>query len=83
MRRRDSGFAMLFVLLMAGIVAITLYMALPRAAFEAQRDKEQTLIDRGSQYKRAVQLYVRKNKRWPAKIEDLESTNGQRYLRRR
>ena len=82
-RRPDSGFAMLFVLLMAGIVAITLYLSMPRAAFEAQREKEQTLIDRGSQYKRAVQLYVRQNKRWPAKIEDLESTNGKRYLRRR
>jgi type II secretory pathway pseudopilin PulG len=74
---------MLFVLLMAGVIAITLYMSLPRAAFEAQREKEQTLIDRGNQYKRAIQLYVRQNKRWPAKIEDLENTNGKRYLRRR
>ena len=82
-RRQDSGFAMLFVLLMAALVAITLYKALPRAAFEAEREKEQTLIDRGSQYKRAIQLYVRQNKRWPAKIEDLESTNGKRYLRKR
>jgi type II secretory pathway pseudopilin PulG len=82
-RRRDSGFAMLFVLLMAGLVAITLYKALPRAAFEAEREKEQSLIDRGSQYKRAIQLYVRQNKRWPAKIEDLENTNGKRYLRKR
>jgi type II secretory pathway pseudopilin PulG len=83
MRRRESGFAMLFVLLMAGMVAITLYMALPRMAFESQRDKEQALMDAGGQYKRAVQLYVRQNKRWPAKIEDLESTNGKRYLRKR
>jgi type II secretory pathway pseudopilin PulG len=81
--KQERGFAMLFVLLMAGLVAITLYMALPRAAFEAQREKEQTLIDRGSQYKRAVQLYVRQNKRWPAKIEDLENTNGKRFLRKR
>jgi hypothetical protein len=83
MRRQERGFAMLFVLLMAGMIAITLYLALPRAAFEAQREKEQTLIDRGSQYKRAIQLYVRQNKRWPAKVEDLEDTNGKRYLRRR
>jgi hypothetical protein len=74
---------MLFVLLMAGLVAITLYMALPRFAFEAERDKEDTLVYRGEQYKRAIQLYVRQNKRWPAKIEDLEDTNGKRYLRKR
>jgi type II secretory pathway pseudopilin PulG len=80
---REAGFAMLFVLLMASLVAITFYMALPRFAFEAQRDKEQTLIDRGEQYKRAIQVYVRQNKRFPAKIEDLEDTNGKRYLRKR
>jgi hypothetical protein len=74
---------MLFVLLMASLVAITLYLALPRFAFEAQRDKEDTLIYRGEQYKRAIQLYVRQNKRWPAKVEDLEDTNGKRYLRKR
>jgi type II secretory pathway pseudopilin PulG len=83
MKRGREGFAMLYVLLMAGIVAIMLYQALPRAAFEAERDKEQSLVDRGEQYKRAIQLYVRQNKRWPAKIEDLENTNGKRFLRKR
>ncbi len=82
-KRSQSGFAMLFVLLMAALVAITLYMAMPRFAFEAERDKEDTLVYRGEQYKRAIQLYVRQNKRWPAKIEDLEDTNGKRYLRKR
>lgn len=85
MKRRssESGFAMLLIFAMASIVAISLYFALPRVAFESQRDKEQTLIDRGEQYKRSIQLFVRKNKRWPAKVEDLENTNGIRYLRRR
>jgi hypothetical protein len=82
-RDREGGFALLLVFAMASIMAISLYYSLPRVAFEAQRDKEQTLIDRGEQYKRAVQLYVRKNKRWPAKVEDLESSNGLRFLRRR
>jgi hypothetical protein len=84
-RPRDpqSGFALLLIFAMASIVAISLYYSLPRASFEAQRDKEQTLIDRGEQYKRAIQLYVRKNKRWPAKVEDLENSNSIRYLRRR
>jgi hypothetical protein len=79
----ESGFAMLLVFVMAAAIAISLYYAMPRVAFESQRDKEQTLIDRGEQYKRAIQLYVRQNRRWPAKVEDLESTNGKRYLRRR
>ena len=78
----ESGFALLLVFAMASIIAITLFYALPRASFEAQRDKEQLLIDRGEQYTRAIQLYVRKFKRFPAKMEDLENTNGVRFLRR-
>ncbi len=82
MKRRDqSGFALLFVFAMAAIIAITLYVALPRVAFEAQRDKEELLIVRGEQYKRAIQLYVRKFKRFPGKIEDLDNANGIRFLR--
>jgi hypothetical protein len=52
-------------------------------AFESQRDKEELLMERGSQFKRAIQLFVVANKRYPAKIEDLENTNDKRYLRRR
>src|SRR5712691_2340335 len=86
MRRRaerQRGFAMLLVFVMAAAVAITLYKELPRVAFEAQRNKEQLLIQRGEQYSRAIQLYVRKFKKYPAKIEDLEETNQIRFLRRR
>jgi len=77
-----SGYALLFVYMMAATVAIMLYMELPRAAFEAQRDKEQLLVDRGEQYKRAVQLYVRKFNRFPADMQALENTQNIRFLRR-
>jgi type II secretory pathway pseudopilin PulG len=82
-RRSQSGFALLFVFAMAAIVAIMLYLELPRVAFEAQRAKEQLLIDRGEQYKRAIKLYVRRFNRYPATIEQLENTNNIRFLRRR
>ena len=78
---KKSGFALLFVFAMAAIVAISLYSVLPIISFEAQRDKEELLIERGGQYKRAIGLYVRKFKRYPAKMEDLDSANGQRFLR--
>lgn len=83
-RQRERGFALLLVFLMASAVAMMLYMQLPRQAFESERDKEQLLIDRGEQYKRAIYMYyVQNNRQWPSKIEDLESTNNHRYLRRR
>src|SRR5438445_13648618 len=54
-----------------------------RVAFETQRDREDLLIERGEQYKRAIQLYVVANKRFPSKLEKLDKTNAKRYLRRR
>jgi hypothetical protein len=74
---------MLLVFLMAAMIAIALYKELPRVAFEAQRTKEQLLMERGQQYTRAIQLFVRKMSRYPATIEELESTNNIRFLRKR
>lgn len=79
------GFALLMVFVMAATICIALYMAAPKVAFEAQRAKEDMLIQRGEQYKRAIQLFVRKSggARYPATLDDLENTNGIRFLRRR
>jgi hypothetical protein len=82
-RRNESGFALLLVFLMAAMIAITLYLEIPRVAFDAQRQKEDLLIYRGEQYKRAIEVFAKANKRYPAKIEDLENTNNRHYLRRR
>src|SRR5439155_15653096 len=82
-RRQDSGFALLLVLLMGAVIAITLYKEIPRIAFESQRQKEQLLIERGEQYKRAIFIFVKANNRWPTRIEELESFNNRHYLRKR
>jgi type II secretory pathway pseudopilin PulG len=79
----ESGYAMLLVFLLAAVIALALYNELPRVAFQAQRAKEQLLIERGEQYKRAIQLFVRKVGRYPATIEELESLNNIRFLRKR
>ena len=82
-RRRESGFALLVIFLIAAAVAFTMYQELPRAAFESARDKEQLLIDRGNQYKRAIEVFYAVNKRYPAEIKDSENTNDKRFLRHR
>ena len=82
-RKNQGGFALLLIFLMASVVAITLYMELPRVAMQSQRDKEETLIDRGEQYKRAIQLFVKKANRYPGDIKELESFQNQRFLRHR
>lgn len=85
-RRRHSqegGFALLVVFLLAAAIAISLYMEIPRVAFETQRDRELLTVERAQEYQRAVQLFVRANKRYPSKLEDLENFNDKRYLRHR
>src|SRR5579871_4466718 len=82
-REQESGFALLLVFVLAAVIAISLYMEMPRVAFEKQRDREQILVDRGHAYQRAIQLYYRKFGKYPASIDDLESTNNLRFLRRK
>lgn len=82
-RNSESGYALLLIFAMAAVVAITLYKEVPRVAFEAQRDKEQLLVDRGQEYQRAVTLFVHKYNRFPGSMDELENTNRERYLRRK
>jgi hypothetical protein len=82
-KQGERGFALLIVFLLAGAIALMLYSQMPRVAFESEREKEALLQDRGKQYVRAIQTYYVAFKKWPTKIEDLENTNNQRFLRRR
>jgi hypothetical protein len=82
-RRSERGYALLLVFAMASAMAVLLYKEVPRVLFEAQRNKEQLLIERGEQYKRAIQVYYRKNKKLPQRIEDLERGTETRFLRHR
>lgn len=82
-RSSERGYALIFVFAMSAMMAMTLYMELPRLALEMQRSREETLISRGEQYARAIKVFARKNKRYPQTIEELENTNGVRFLRRR
>jgi type II secretory pathway pseudopilin PulG len=75
-RSREGGYALLFVLFLTAVLAVTLTRALPQIAMQSQRVREERLIYRGEQYKRAIQLYFRKYKKYPSSIDDLEETNG-------
>ena len=59
-REREGGFALLLVFVMAAVIGITLYMELPRLAFQVQRQKEQMLMERGQQYQLAIRRYMQR-----------------------
>jgi hypothetical protein len=82
-RGNESGFALLLVFVMAAAIAITMFIEVPRIAFESQRAREQMAIDRGLQYKRAIQLFYRKYQTFPQTLDDLETTRNIRFLRHR
>lgn len=82
-RNQSGGYILLALIFAAALVAISLALTLPRAAMRAQGIREERLIYRGKQYERAIRLYFRENKKYPEELEDLEDTNGVRYLRRR
>ena len=82
-RNPEGGYALLAILLGAVMLSILLVKALPREAMSAQRIREERLIDRGEEYARAIELYFREHQKYPQELDDLEDTNGVRYLRKR
>jgi type II secretory pathway pseudopilin PulG len=79
----EQGFMLLVLMLFVALLTIAAVAIAPSIVFEVRRDHEQELIHRGVQYSRAVQHYYKKFKRYPTRIEDLESTNNLRFLRKR
>ena len=82
-RSSERGYILLVLSMFVALLAIGLMQALPTALVQTQREREEELIFRGEQYSRAVQNYVRKFGRYPSSMDDLEDTNGVRFLRRR
>lgn len=74
---------MLTLLLAMALLAIFAAAIVPSIAFDIKRDREEEMIHRGVQYSRAIRAYYKKFGRYPTKIEDLESANNLRFLRKR
>ena len=79
----EDGYLLLTVLVMIFLMLLALSVAAPRVAKQIQRDKEQEAVQRGLQYKRAIQLYYKKFGAYPTDLKQLENTNQIRFLRKR
>jgi len=82
-RRSEHGYIMLTLLLAMALMAIFAGVIVSSIAFDVKRDREEEMIHRGVQYSRAIRSYYKKFGRYPTKIEDLESANNLRFLRKR
>jgi type II secretory pathway pseudopilin PulG len=83
LRRAQEGYILLSLLLMVALLIIAAAAVLPSISFQIKRDREQELIHRGVQYSRAIRNYYKKFGRYPTRIEELESSNNLRFLRKR
>ncbi len=81
--RSESGYVLLALLLTVALLSIGLFTTIQKIDFQIKRDREEELIHRGVQYSRAVRKYFKAFGRYPTRIEELENTNHQRFLRRR
>jgi type II secretory pathway pseudopilin PulG len=79
----ERGYVLLALLLFVALLSIGVFVSIQRVEFQIRRDREEELIHRGVQYSRAVRKYFKAFGRYPTRIEDLENTNNQRFLRRR
>jgi len=71
------------LMLMIALAAIALLAVLPDTKQQIQRDREEEMCHRGTEYMRAIQHFYKKFGRYPTRIEELENTNNIRFLRKR
>lgn len=81
--RAAQGYILLTLLLFVAVMVITAAAVIPSITFQIKREREEEMIHRGVQYSRAIRRYVKKFGRYPTRIEELESTNHVRFLRKR
>src|ERR1700679_4067830 len=82
LRRSEDGYILLTLMFVVALMAIAATAVLSEISFEIRRDREEEMIHRGVQYTRAIRAYYKKFGRYPTKLEDLDSTNKMRFLRK-
>jgi type II secretory pathway pseudopilin PulG len=81
--RSEQGYVLLTLLLFVSLLVIAAAATAPAIARQLKRDREEELIHRGIEYRRAIHAYVKRTGQFPLSLDQLENTNGTRYLRKR
>ena len=82
-RQRDGGYLLLAILLMMALMIIAATIVAPRVVQQIKRDREEEMIHRGTEYARAIKKYYKKFGSYPSTLEQLDTTNQIRFLRKR
>jgi type II secretory pathway pseudopilin PulG len=79
----SRGYILITLMLFMALVTMAALAVLPEIVQQIQRDREEEMLHRGTEYMRAIKKYYKKFGRYPTRIEELENTNQQRFLRKR
>jgi len=79
----EQGYILLAVMLLITIMLIALVVEMPRISQQIKREREEELIHRGKEYAIAIKKFYRKTGTYPVSLDQLESTNNLRFLRKR
>lgn len=67
----EEGYLLLGLVVFCFLLALTLGVAAPRVAKQLERDREVESEHRAQEYIRAIQLFYRKNNRFPMSVDEL------------
>jgi type II secretory pathway pseudopilin PulG len=82
-RNREAGYLLITLMLFVTLLVIAATAVLADLKRQMERDREEEMIHRGVQYTRAIRRYYRKVGTYPTTLDQLESTPGNRFLRKR
>jgi type II secretory pathway pseudopilin PulG len=82
-QRSQQGYIMMALTLAVTLVLIGIAAGLEALSADLQRQREEELLHRGAQYARAIRKYYQKFGVYPVTLDQLESANDLRFLRRR
>src|SRR5882724_11124579 len=82
-RNSSRGYILITLMLFMTLLTMAALAVLPEIVQQIQRDREEEMVHRGTEYMRAIKKYYKKLGRYPTRIEELENTNQQRFLRKR
>src|SRR3981189_783503 len=83
LRNSSRGYILITLMLLMTLRTMAALAVVPEVVQQIQRDREEEMVHRGTEYMRAIKKYYKKFGRYPSRVEELENTNQQRFLRKR
>ena len=79
LQNSSRGYILITLMLFMALLTMAALAVLPEIVHQIQRDREEEMVHRGTEYMRAIKKYYKKFGRYPSRVEELENTNQMRF----